>query len=115
MKKLYLLTALSVGFILSGCSNEWDISDSTCSIPHINEVAQKEGLEKARALTEACVKGGYEGLAQQVDKAHDAAKETYNDTKNVVTEKLQSAQETINEKSEEWKEKAENIKKEIQR
>ena len=61
------------------------------------------------------MKGGYEGLAQQVDKAHDAAKETYNDTKNVVTEKLQSAQETINEKSEEWKEKAENIKKEIQR
>lgn len=115
MKKLYILIAISAGLALSGCSNEWDITDSTCTISHINEVAQKEGLEKARALTEACVKGGYKDLAEQVDKAHDAAKDTYNDTKDAVTEKLQNAQDTINAKSEEWKEKAENIKKEIQR
>ena len=48
MKKLSILIAIGAGLALSGCSNEWDITDSTCTISHINEVAQKEGLEKGR-------------------------------------------------------------------
>ncbi|HIU85270.1 MAG TPA: hypothetical protein IAC66_07920 [Candidatus Aphodousia gallistercoris] len=115
MKIIPGLFAAALALTLAGCNNDFDITDSTCSLSHINEVAQKQGLEKAQALTEACVKGGYKDLAEQWKKTQDAAVESYESAKDALGEHLDRAQEAIESKSAEIQEKAENIKKEIQR
>ena len=52
MRLHHLLLVIPFALVsqLSIASTDMDITDVTCTVGHINEVAQKEGLEKAQAL-----------------------------------------------------------------
>ena len=85
-------------------SNDMDITDVTCTVSHINEVAQKEGLEKAQALAQSCIAAGYDDVEKQVKEAG-----------NTLMDHYEAAKSFIGEKTDEYSEKAENIKKELMR
>ena len=89
---------------LSIASNDMDITDVTCTVSHINEVAQKEGLEKAQALAKSCIAAGYDDVEKQVKEAG-----------NTLMDHYEAAKSYIGEKTDEYSEKAENIKKELMR
>lgn len=100
---LFTIPLLLVG-ASNSFANEPDITDATCSVSYINEVAQKEGLEKAQTLAENCIAEGYTDLKSQFSKAGDSLMDHYESAKNF-----------INDKTDEYSEKAENIKKELMR
>ena len=50
-------------------------SDKTCTAAYINEIAQKEGVEKAKSLSAACLEQGYDKAMNDLQKAGDAIKE----------------------------------------
>lgn len=85
-------------------ADELDITDATCSVGYINEVAQKEGLEKARMLAETCIAQGYQDLEGQMKEAGSTIMEHY-----------EAAKDFIGQKTDEYSEKATNIKKELMR
>ena len=89
---------------LSIASNDMDITDVTCTVSHINEVAQKEGFEKAQALAQSCIAAGYDDVEKQVKEAG-----------NTLMDHYEAAKSYIGEKTDEYSEKAENIKKELMR
>lgn len=73
--KTAILAALVAGtVILAGCGADLKPSDKTCTAAYINEVAQKEGLEKAKALSAACLEQGYDKAMSDIQKAGEALK-----------------------------------------
>ena len=50
-------------------------AEKTCSPAYIKEVADKEGLDKAKALSSACLEKGYDNALSSIDKAGAALKE----------------------------------------
>lgn len=84
--------------------NDLDITDSTCSVSYINEVAQKEGLEKAQNIAGQCIAAGYEDLEAQLKE-----------TGNTLMDHYEVAKDFISEKTDEYSEKATNIKNELMR
>lgn len=101
-----LLPALIASALLTGqaVAQDLDITDETCSVSHINEVAQKEGLEKAQNLAQVCIKNGYENLKTELKAASENAQDHY-----------KNAKEYLNEKGSQYKEKAQDLKKEFLR
>ena len=99
-----LLPALIASALLTGqaVAQDLDITDETCSVSHINEVAQKEGLEKAQNLAQVCIKNGYENLKTELKAASENAQDHY-----------KNAKEFLNEKGSQYKEKAQDLKKRI--
>ncbi len=106
MRLHHLLLVIPFALVsqLSIASNDMDITDVTCTVSHINEVAQKEGLEKAQALTQSCIAAGYDDVEKQVKEAG-----------NTLMDHYEAAKSYIGEKTDEYSEKAENIKKELMR
>lgn len=106
MRLHHLLLALPFALAaqFSAASNDMDITDVTCTVGYINEVAQKEGLEKAQALAQSCIAAGYDDIEKQVKEAGD-----------VIMDRYEAAKSFIGEKTDEYSEKAENIKKELMR
>lgn len=106
MRLHHLLLALPFALAaqFSAASNDMDITDVTCTVGYINEVAQKEGLEKAQALAQSCIAAGYDDIKKQVKEAG-----------NTLMEHYEAAKSFIGEKTDEYSEKAENIKEELMR
>lgn len=106
MRLHHLLLVIPFALVsqLSIASNDMDITDVTCTVSHINEVAQKEGLEKAQALAQRCIAAGYDDVEKQVKEAG-----------NTLMDHYEAAKSFIGEKTDEYSEKAENIKKELMR
>lgn len=106
MRLHHLLLALPFALAaqFSAASSDMDITDVTCTVGYINEVAQKEGLEKAQALAQSCIAAGYDDIEKQVKEAGD-----------VLMDHYEAAKSYIGEKTDEYSEKAENIKKELMR
>jgi len=106
MRLHHLLLVIPFALVsqLSIASNDMDITDVTCTVSHINEVAQKEGLEKAHALAQSCIAAGYDDVEKQVKEAG-----------NTLMDHYEAAKSFIGEKTDEYSEKAENIKKELMR
>ena len=111
MRLHHLLLVIPFALVsqLSIASNDMDITDVTCTVSHINEVAQKEGLEKAQALAQSwlaqsCIAAGYDDVEKQVKEAG-----------NTLMDHYEAAKSYIGEKTDEYSEKAENIKKELMR
>lgn len=106
--KIHTSLTVAASFVLASftalASDDLDITDTTCTVGHINEVAQKQGLEKARALTQSCIAEGYQDLEAQMKEAGSTVMEHY-----------EAAKDFIGQKTEEYSEKAENIKKELMR
>ena len=105
--RTHLLVAIAACLITSQAAfaaDEFDITDSTCSVGYINEVAQKQGLEKAKMLTESCIAQGYQDLEGQMKEAGSAILEHY-----------EAAKDFIDQKTDEYSEKAVNIKNELMR
>lgn len=101
------LLIASFAFALSSPSwavDDLDITDSTCSVSYINEVAQKEGLEKAQDIASQCISSGYKDLETQLKE-----------TGNTILDHYEVAKEFISEKTDEYSEKATNIKNELMR
>ncbi len=84
--------------------DDLDITDSTCSVSYINEVAQKEGLEKAQNIAGQCISAGYKDLETQLKETSDTLMDHY-----------EVAKEFLSEKTDEYSEKATNIKNELMR
>lgn len=59
--------------LLAGCSEE--PSPEACTAAHIKEVADKEGLDKAKALSKACLEKGYDNAMADLNAAGSALKE----------------------------------------
>lgn len=97
-----LLLVAYCGIAVAG--NDLDITDATCSVGYINEVAQKEGLEKAQALASDCIANGYKELKEDLKEVGNSLMNHYENAKGFVAEK-----------TDEYSEKAENIKKELMR
>ena len=106
MRLHHLLLVIPFALVsqLSIASNDMDITDVTCTVSHINEVAQKEGLEKAQVLAQICISAGYDDVEKQVKEAG-----------NTLMDHYEAAKSYIGEKTDEYSEKAENIKKELMR
>lgn len=106
MRLHHLLLVIPFALVsqLSIASNDMDITDATCTVSHINEVAQKKGLEKAQALAQSCIAAGYDDVEKQVKEAG-----------NTLMDHYEAAKSYIGEKTDEYSEKAENIKKELMR
>ena len=102
--RLFLATLVIAASSTAFAGDELDITDATCSIEYINEVAQKEGLEKAQTLASNCIANGYEDLKEDVKEAGDSLLNHY-----------ENAKEFVSDKTNEYSEKAENIKKELMR
>ena len=109
------LLIASFAFALSSPSwavDDLDITDSTCSVSYINEVAQKEGLEKAQKeglekaqnIASQCISAGYKDLEAQLKE-----------TGNTLVEHYEVAKDFLSEKTNEYSEKATNIKNELMR
>ena len=60
---------------LSGCSARFSPSDDHCKASYIKEVADKEGLDKAKALTNDCLAKGYDNARGALEKGADALRE----------------------------------------
>lgn len=99
---LILISALCLTQV--SLANDLDITDVTCSVSYINEVAQKQGLEKAQKLAETCITEGYKDLEQQLKE-----------TGNALMDHYEAAKDYVGEKTDEYSEKAQNIKKELMR
>lgn len=84
--------------------DDLDITDSTCSVSYINEVAQKEGLEKAQNIAGQCISAGYKDLEAQLKE-----------TGNTLMDHYEVAKDFLSEKTDEYSEKATNIKNELMR
>lgn len=84
--------------------DDLDITDSTCSVSYINEVAQKEGLGKAQDIASQCISSGYKDLETQLKE-----------TGNTILDHYEVAKEFISDKTDEYSEKATNIKNELMR
>lgn len=74
--KTAIVAALVLGTtLLAGCGPDLKPSDKTCTAAYINEIAQKEGVEKAKSLSAACLEQGYDKAMNDLQKAGDAIKE----------------------------------------
>ena len=104
MRLHHLLLVIPFALVsqLSIASNDMDITDVTCTVSHINEVAQKEGLENAQALAQSCIAAGYDDVEKQVKEAG-----------NTLMDHYEAAKSYIGENTDESSEKAEHIKKEL--
>ena len=59
---------------LTACTDDTSPTKENCTIAHINEIALKQGLEKAAQLSENCIKKGYADSLQWFnEKKEDAA------------------------------------------
>lgn len=96
-----LLSALAASVLLMAQAYAQDVAvnDKTCSISNINEIAQKEGFEKAQNVAQVCIKNGYENLKNELKSS----------------EQYQKAKKLLDEKGAQYKEKALNLKKEFLR
>lgn len=74
MLKLIAL-AVPAALLLAGCNQSIKPNEKTCSPSYIKEVADKEGLDKAKALSSACLEKGYDNALSSIDKAGAALKE----------------------------------------
>lgn len=61
--------------MLAGCSDKFSPSDDHCKASYIKEVADKEGLDKAKALTNDCLAKGYDNARGALEKGADALRE----------------------------------------
>ena len=74
--KTAIVAAVILGTaLLAGCGPNLKPSDKTCTAAYINEIAQKEGVEKAKSLSAACLEQGYDKAMNDLQKAGDAIKE----------------------------------------
>lgn len=67
--------AVPAALLLAGCNQSITPNEKTCSPTYIKEVADKEGLDKAKALSQACLEKGYDNALSSIDKAGAALKE----------------------------------------
>ncbi len=61
--------------MLMGCSDKFSPSDEHCKASYIKEVADKEGLDKAKALTNDCLAKGYDNARGAIEKGADALRD----------------------------------------
>lgn len=96
MKQLFLLASFcAVGaFSLSAGA---DVTAESCSLTHIKQVADEEGLIKARALSADCIEKGYLSTKEAVQRGWATAKEEsgdgYDDAKRTVKEGYEAAKD----------------------
>ena len=96
MKGLILISTAAFSLAsFAVCASETP-SESVCSLTHLKQVADKEGLDPAGALAKECIGKGYtaakaffaegydagkEGAVSGYDKAKELAKDGYEDVK----------------------------------
>lgn len=77
-----ILCAGAAALLLSGCGPDLKPSDKTCTAAYINDIAKKEGTDKAKALASDCLEQGYDKAMSDLQKAGDAIKEKLFGSKN---------------------------------
>ena len=96
MKGLILISTVAFSLASFAASASEAPSESVCSLTHLKQVADKEGLDPAGALAKDCIGKGYtaakaffaegydagkEGAVSGYDKAKELAKDGYEDVK----------------------------------
>lgn len=101
MYKLTLFTIMCTIVPLTACSSDLSPTEENCRIGYINEVAQKQGLEKASNLSEACIKKGYDSsvdwLKDRKDQATDFVRTVKDKSIEVKDKVVEFSNNTIEE------------------
>lgn len=69
-----LLVLLAGAALLTGCSDLSKADAQHCSPSYIKEVADTQGLEKARQLSSECVEAGFEDVKEQLRETGQSLK-----------------------------------------
>ena len=101
MKGLILISTVAFSLASFAASASEAPSESVCSLTHLKQVADKEGLDPAGALAKECIGKGYtaakaffaegydagkEGAVSGYDKAKERSKDAYDKAKDGVVE-----------------------------
>lgn len=85
MKGLILISTVAFSLASFAASASEAPSESVCSLTHLKQVADKEGLDPAGALAKECIGKGYTAakafFTEGYDKAKEFAKDGYEDVK----------------------------------
>lgn len=77
MKKTALLLAVLSGALLAaGCSDKLSATPEHCKPSYIKEIADAEGLDKAKQLTNECLEKGFDSAMSSINEAGAALKES---------------------------------------
>lgn len=74
MTALLFAAGFLAAALLSGCGEEKPTPEA-CTAAHIKEMADKDGLDKAKALSKACLEKGYDDAMAGINAAGNALKE----------------------------------------
>lgn len=80
--------ALASALLLTACDGGLTVNEETCSAANISAVADKEGLDKAKALSKACLEKGYGNALESLNKAGKALNESIQDAGKALGDKL---------------------------
>ena len=96
MKQLHLLLSVCAAGAYSFSAGA-AVTAESCSLSHIKQVADEEGLNKARALSADCIQKGYLTTKEAVQRGWATAKEEsgdgYDDAKRTVKEGYEAAKD----------------------
>ena len=78
-KTLFILVCALAGTVMfTACSGKFSPSSEHCSPSYIKQVADTEGLDKAKKLSSDCIAAGFDSAEQALRNAGDAIKEAGN-------------------------------------
>ena len=108
MKGLILISTVAFSLASFAASASEAPSESVCSLTHLKQVADKEGLDPAGALAKECIGKGYTAAKAFFAEGYDAGKEggTYGHLQTACEELAKDGYEDVKEGSKDAYDKA---------